>query len=316
MLSVPPAMMAFAEPPLMRSAANAIACSPDAQNLFTVTADVSTGSPARRLAMRATFSPCSASGMAQPIITSSISDAATPGARFSASRITVAASSSGRVDRSDPFGAFPIGVRTAETISASAIEILKEIFDCVADLRNLAVEQMIGGVDDDKLLRLGQERVELANLFLRNQLVALAMNQKRRFTRRHDGRIVVFGHGTRDSDECAHFWIARANGHGHPGAERHASGPDRLHIRIARLHEREGGAKILLFAGPIRKGACASSHAAEIEPQHRHLDAGERLCRMKHRFRMHGPACCGERVCEYGDRARLAIGLCVDQPLE
>src|SRR5918994_3346648 len=196
---------------MMRSAADAIDCRPDGQKRLTVTADASTGRPARRLAMRATFSPCSASGMAQPRITSSISDAATPGARFSASRITAAASSSGRVDRSEPFGAFPIGVRTAETISASAIEILQEIFDCVADLRNLAVEQMIGGVDDDKLLRLGQERVELANVFLRNQLVALAMNQKRRLTGRHNGRIIVFVHWTRDSDECAYLRVARTN---------------------------------------------------------------------------------------------------------
>ena len=39
-----------------------------------MTADADTGTPARRLAMRATFSPCSASGIAQPRITSSISD--------------------------------------------------------------------------------------------------------------------------------------------------------------------------------------------------------------------------------------------------
>ena len=57
---------------MMRSAANAIACRPDEQKRLMVTADASTGTPARRLAMRATFSPCSASGIAQPRITSSI----------------------------------------------------------------------------------------------------------------------------------------------------------------------------------------------------------------------------------------------------
>ena len=38
-----------------------------------------------------------------------------PGARFNASPITTAASSSGRVPRNVPPGAFPIAVRTAET---------------------------------------------------------------------------------------------------------------------------------------------------------------------------------------------------------
>ena len=47
--------------------------SPDAQKRLTVTADAVCGTPARRLAMRATFRPCSASGIAQPRITSSIS---------------------------------------------------------------------------------------------------------------------------------------------------------------------------------------------------------------------------------------------------
>ena len=37
-----------------------------------VTAEASTGMPARRLAMRATFMPCSPSGIAHPMITSSI----------------------------------------------------------------------------------------------------------------------------------------------------------------------------------------------------------------------------------------------------
>ena len=57
----------------MRSAASAMACSPDAQKRLMVMAETSTGMPARSDAMRATFMPCSASGMAQPMITSSIS---------------------------------------------------------------------------------------------------------------------------------------------------------------------------------------------------------------------------------------------------
>ena len=53
--SVPPATIADAEPHMMRSAANAIACRPDEQKRLMVTADAVTGMPARRLAMRATF---------------------------------------------------------------------------------------------------------------------------------------------------------------------------------------------------------------------------------------------------------------------
>ena len=55
--SVPPATMVDAKPHIMRSAANAIAWRPDEQKRFTVTAEAATGMPARRLAMRATFSP-------------------------------------------------------------------------------------------------------------------------------------------------------------------------------------------------------------------------------------------------------------------
>ena len=74
-----------------------MACSPDEQKRLTVTADADTGNPARRLAMRATFRPCSASGIAQPRITSSTSAGSAPGTRRMASAMAVAASSSGRV---------------------------------------------------------------------------------------------------------------------------------------------------------------------------------------------------------------------------
>src|SRR6185312_13149324 len=105
----------------MRSAAIAIDCNPDEQKRLIVIALVSTGRPARIAAPRATFIPCSASGIAQPIITSSISDVSSPGTRASASLITVAPISSGRVVRNVPFGDFPTAVLTAETITASLI---------------------------------------------------------------------------------------------------------------------------------------------------------------------------------------------------
>src|SRR5215469_966714 len=119
--SVPPATITCAAPPRMRSAACAMACRPLAQKRFTVIADVSTGRPARREAMRATFIPCSPSGMAQPRITSSISLGSRPGTCAIAALITSAAKSSGRVVRSEPLNPRPTGVRTEETMTASAM---------------------------------------------------------------------------------------------------------------------------------------------------------------------------------------------------
>src|SRR4051812_21805084 len=167
--------MVDAMPLITRSAAYAIACSREAQNRLTVTADALTGTPARRLAMRATFSPCPASGIAQPMMTSSTSAGSTPRARRSASAITVAASSPGRVPRSVPFGALPTAVRTEDTITASGIPISQQIFNRVTDLEHSAVKQMIGPVDDDELLRIECARVDLLHFFQRAQLVAFAL---------------------------------------------------------------------------------------------------------------------------------------------
>src|SRR5579862_6274261 len=134
------------------------------------------GIPARRLAIRATLSPCSASGIAQPRITSSTSDASRDVTRRSASAITTAAISSGRVYRSAPFGAFPTGVLTADSTKASfmavwsladarsLLEIAEQILERLADFRRMAVEQMIGAVDHDQLLRLRQRPVELPHI--------------------------------------------------------------------------------------------------------------------------------------------------------
>src|SRR5215468_9131046 len=120
-LSVPPATITSAPPERIRSAASAIACNPDEQNRLIVIADVSTGNPARSAAIRATFIPCSPSGIAQPRITSSISFASRPGTRPIASLITSAAKSSGLVARKLPLYALPTGVLTALTIHASLL---------------------------------------------------------------------------------------------------------------------------------------------------------------------------------------------------
>src|SRR6202046_1842078 len=97
-------------------------------------AAVVTGRPARREAMRAMFIPCSASGMAQPMITSSISSGARPLARAIASLITTAARSSGRVLRRAPLGALPTAVRTELTMTASRMNHL--VFDGIGIARD------------------------------------------------------------------------------------------------------------------------------------------------------------------------------------
>jgi len=108
-------------PTMIRSAPKAMACSPDEQNRLIVTAEASVGMPARKLAILATFIPCSLSGMAHPRMTSSTSTGSIPLARDNASVITVAAISSGLVVRSIPLGALPTAVRTADTITATVI---------------------------------------------------------------------------------------------------------------------------------------------------------------------------------------------------
>src|SRR5580765_8314379 len=114
--------------------------------------------------MRATFIPCSASGIAQPMITSSISAGSMPAARLSDSAIATAPNSSGRVPRSVPLGALPAAVLTAETMTASFIcfsrsglagPISEQVLDRVGDFGHLAVEEMVGRIDDDQFLRLG-----------------------------------------------------------------------------------------------------------------------------------------------------------------
>src|SRR2546426_6979546 len=117
--SAPPARITSAWPTMMRSEAIAMAWRPEEQKRLMVIAEDSMGRPARRAAMRATFMPCSASGMAQPRITSSISCGSKPGTRAIAPWMATAARSSGRVERSVPLNALPTAVRTELTRTAS-----------------------------------------------------------------------------------------------------------------------------------------------------------------------------------------------------
>src|SRR5690606_14034391 len=128
MLSTPPAITTSAKPHMIFSAAMAIVCRPEEQNRLTVIPGTSVGRPARTAMIRAMFSPCSPSGMAHPMITSSTSLGSTWGTRRISSLTTAAPSSSGRVFFSVPLWAFPTAVRTPATITASRITLLSSLF--------------------------------------------------------------------------------------------------------------------------------------------------------------------------------------------
>ena len=116
MLSRPPATAISSSPEAIRAAIPAMVWRPEAQNRFTVTPPTLAGSPASSTAMRAMFRPCSASGIAQPTIASSMVAGSSPGTCASAPRIACTSRSSGRVWRNTPRGALPTGVRVAATM--------------------------------------------------------------------------------------------------------------------------------------------------------------------------------------------------------
>ncbi len=110
MLSTPAAMKASPAPIAMAPAAMWIEYIDEPQNRFTVAPATLIGRSAISPIRRATFSPCSASGKAQPTMRSSTSPAAMP-LRFTSSRTTAAAISSGRTRESPPFRARANGER-------------------------------------------------------------------------------------------------------------------------------------------------------------------------------------------------------------
>ena len=114
--SVPPAIITSASPTRMRSAAIATALTPDEQKRLMVTPPTVFGRPASSTAMRATLRPCSPSGIAQPMIASSIAAGSSDGTCSSAPWITATSRSSGRTFLNVPRGALPIGVRVAATM--------------------------------------------------------------------------------------------------------------------------------------------------------------------------------------------------------
>ena len=118
MLSTPPAIMQSAIPLCTFAEAMAIVSSPDAQYLFTVIPGTLSVSKAISEIRRATFNPCSASGVALPTITSSICSFSTLGTDATRCLITSAANVSGRVNLKPPRVALPTALRLAATIYA------------------------------------------------------------------------------------------------------------------------------------------------------------------------------------------------------
>src|SRR5260221_8994373 len=178
--SVPPATTTWAAPVWISWAARAMAWSPDEQNRLMVMAPAVYGTPARRAACRATFIPCSASGMAQPSTTSSTIAGFTIGTRWRAPRMASAAMSSGRVSRRVPRPALPTAVRTLETITASRMSTL------VAPLlvpERLALFQH----ELDSLLGLLRAEEGQESLALEVQVVLLARQSGRTVTPAEDG---------------------------------------------------------------------------------------------------------------------------------
>jgi len=123
-LPTPPQMNTCPAPDLIAPAAWWIACIEEPQNRLMVAPATDCGSSAMRPIRRATFRPCSPSGKAQPMTTSSISAGSRFGVRLSKAWMVVAAISSGRTVASPPRLALPTGVRTALTITASFISYL------------------------------------------------------------------------------------------------------------------------------------------------------------------------------------------------
>ncbi len=93
--SAPPISISSASPVLICREAMIAASSEDPQSRLTVVPGIETGSPASRVPIRATLRFSSPAPFALPNTTSSIRSTSSSGARFTASRMTCAARSSG-----------------------------------------------------------------------------------------------------------------------------------------------------------------------------------------------------------------------------
>jgi hypothetical protein len=119
-------------------------------------------------ALRATFQPCSASGIAQPKITSSTCSAFNPGTRSTAATSNAAARSSGRVFFSVPLFARPTALRTALATITFIGNVIWILFSCELQSWRASVAQRLARREHglDALVGLGfaaqlQERFAL-----------------------------------------------------------------------------------------------------------------------------------------------------------
>src|SRR6266566_1160450 len=118
--STPPAITTSAWPVMTSMAAKLKACSPEAHIRFTLVPGTDSGNPAIKGARRPMFKPCSSTWVTHPRMTSSTNLGSIP-ARSTSARSAKAAKSSGLQSFKAP-PRFPMGVRTAPTITASRIE--------------------------------------------------------------------------------------------------------------------------------------------------------------------------------------------------
>src|SRR6185436_3378857 len=119
--STPPATKMSSSPARMRCAASATVCRPEEQKRFTVMPEVVTGRPARSAIWRAILPPVAPSGVAQPMITSSISFGSSL-ARSTAALTAWPPMVAPWVMLRAPRQLLHSGVLAVETITASAIE--------------------------------------------------------------------------------------------------------------------------------------------------------------------------------------------------
>src|SRR6266542_4218074 len=249
--------------------------------------------------MRATFSPCSASGIAQPRMTSSTSAGSSPGARRSASVMTTAPMSSGRVLRKAPFGAFPIGVRTALTMTASFMvqgslfrEVTEQILERLSNFLRFAFEQVIGAVDDDQLFRFFEPGIERPHAFERTDFVGFPLDEELRLDacERVLEAVDLTGHrrrdGRRDANERGYAIVDGADLQRDPGAKRKPGGPQ-FRTRVPHRHVVEDRFEVLLFAVPAVELARAAPHSAEVETQHRATNSRQALRPLIDHLRVH-----------------------------
>src|SRR2546421_7873150 len=118
--STPPAITRSAWPVMTSMEAKLKACSPGAHIRFTLVPGTDSGNPAIKGARRPMFNPCPSTCVTQPRITSSTNLGSIPVRSTSALSAKAAKSSGLQSFKAPP--RFPMGVRTAPTITASRIE--------------------------------------------------------------------------------------------------------------------------------------------------------------------------------------------------